>query len=77
MSNWISQIQWNGRIQYFNSQLLGNYILAFTINFCSDFIDFIFIIIYAVIVIAYLGINLLMPDVDVNTEAVVISVLIS
>ena len=50
-SNWISEIQqcfWStqqpyGRIQYFKSQLLGNNILAFTFNFCIDFIDFIFL----------------------------------
>ena len=34
---------------------------------------FVFIIIYAIIVIAYLVLNLLIPDVDVYTEAVVIS----
>ena len=86
-SNWISEIQqsfWStkqpyGRVQYFNSQLLGNNILAFTFNFCIDFIDFIwsvFIIVYAIILIAYLMINLLMPYVDVYTEAVVIRICI-
>ena len=53
-SNWISEIQqcfWSTqqpyrRIQYFNSQLLGNNILAFTFNFCIDFIDFIFLCFY-------------------------------
>ena len=53
-SKWISEIQqcfWStqqpyGRIQYFNSQLLGNNILAFTFNFCIDFIDFIFLCFY-------------------------------
>ena len=53
-SNWISEIQqcfWStqqpyGRIQYFKSQLLGNNILAFTFNFCIDFIDFIFLCFY-------------------------------
>ena len=69
-----------GRSQYFKSQLLGNNILAFTFNFCIDFIDFIdffvFIITYAIIAIAYLVINLVMPYVDVYTEAVVISICI-
>ena len=37
---------------------------------------FVFTIIYASIVIAYLVINPLMPDVDVYTEAVVISICI-
>ena len=82
-SKWISEIQqcfWStqqpyGRIQYFNSQLLGNNILAFTFNFCIDFIDFfVFIITYAITAIAYLVINLVMPYVDVYTEAVVISI---
>ena len=54
-SNWISEIQqcfWStqqpyGRIQYFNSQLLGINILAFTFIFCCiDFIDFIFLCFY-------------------------------
>ena len=59
-------------IQYFKSQLLGYNILAFTFNFCIDFIEinlsfFVFVIIYAIIVIAYLVINLLMPYVDVYT----------
>ena len=53
-SNWISEIQqcfWStqqpyGRIQYFNSQLLGNNILAFTFIFCIDFLDFIFLCFY-------------------------------
>ena len=35
---------------------------------------FVFLIIYAIIVIAYLVINLLMPYVNVYTEAVVISI---
>ena len=84
-SNWISEIQqcfWStqqphGRIQFFKSQLLGNSILAFTFNFLLislilSFFDFI--IICGIIVIAYLVINLLMPYVDVYTEAVVISI---
>ena len=37
---------------------------------------FVFIIIYAIIVIAYLVINLLIPYVDIYTEVVVISVCI-
>ena len=37
---------------------------------------FVFIIIYVIIVIAYLVINLLMPYVDIYTEAVVISICI-
>ena len=37
---------------------------------------FVFIIIYAIVVIAYLVINLLMPDVDVSTASVVISICI-
>ena len=53
-SNWISEIQqcfWStqqpyGRIQYFNSQLLGINNLAFTFIFCIDFIDFIFLCFY-------------------------------
>ena len=53
-SKWISEIQqcfWStqqpyGRIQYFKSQLLGSNILAFTFNFCIDFIDFIFLCLY-------------------------------
>ena len=53
-SKWISEIQqcfWStqqpyGRIQYLKSQLLGNNILAFTFNFCIDFIDFIFLCFY-------------------------------
>ena len=82
-SNWISEIQQCflstqrpcGRIQYFKSQLLGNNILAFTFNFCIDFIDFfVFIITYAITAIAYLVINLVMPYVDVYTKAVVISI---
>ena len=43
-SNWISEI--SGRIQYLNSQLLGNNVLAFTFNFCFDFIDFILLCFY-------------------------------
>ena len=35
-----------GRIQYFNSQILGNSVLAFTFKFCIDFIDFIFLCFY-------------------------------
>ena len=51
-SNWISEIQrcfWStqqpyGRIQYLNSQPLSNNILAFTFNFCIDFIISVLII---------------------------------
>ena len=32
-----------GRIQYFKSKLFGNNILAFTFNFCIDFIYYIFL----------------------------------
>ena len=84
-SNWISEIQqcfWStqqpyGRIQFFKSQLLGNNILAFTLYFVLISLIlyfFVFIIIFASIVIAYLVINLLMPYVNVYTEAVVISI---
>ena len=79
-SNWISEIQqcfWStqqpyGRIQYFKSQLL--HLIFVLISLILSF--FVFIIIYAIIDIAYLVINLLMPYVDVQTEAVVISICI-
>ena len=79
--------QWNSTVFLINttalwknsvlkSKLLGNNILAFRFNFCIDFIDFIYFLflssfVRAIIVIAYLVINLLMPYVDVYTEAVV------